>query len=436
MKRYLLFFAATIFATLFVAETIFAAEASFSGHYRVRAFAVDSMKGPGAGGLEDSNYDESWSFVDHRLRLNIDLKQGDVMGRMQINAGNYTWGESQDLSDDEWHREMFIKFPFGPATVKVGRQWAATPFKSIMYQGVLDSLLLIYPATPDWTVLGAALNADDTGGLDIDVFTLVGIYKPAGSPISGALGWFYLTGDTGTTDVRPMWLTGTIDYTNGPVKASLTGAYEFGDLDTGTKTYDYKAYAIDARAGYDFGAAGGPPLSLEAIIGYGTGDDNANDDNLENFTSPMPSYTHTALFLDHGDGAEGGGQLQHPARSSGNVAALTSTTGATQPDGLGNLTWFGLKANYKVSDRASLKGLVATYYLTEENVTGGTSYKDDHLGEEINLALVYNITEGLDLTLSGGWFFPDEDGWTTTTATTKASDDTVSEYMAKIFWSF
>ncbi len=433
MWRYLILSAVLV---LLVANPSPGAEVDFSGHYRVRAFSVEGIDRTNNNGLERPNYDEQWSFVDHRFRLSIDIKQGDLMGRLQINSGNYVWGESQDLPDDEWHREMFIKFPFGPATVKVGRQWAATPFKSILYQGVLDTLLLLYPLTPEWTLIGAALNADDTGGLDVDVFTLIGLYKPAGSPISGAIGWYYLTGDTGTTDVRPMWLAGTLDYVNGPLKASLTGAYEFGDLDTATRSYDYKAYAIDVRAGYDFGVAGGPPLSVEAIIGYGTGDDDANDDNLENFTSPLPSYTHTAIFLDHGDGAEGGAQLRHPARSSGNVAALTSTTGATQPDGLGNLKWFGLKADYKVSDKASIKGLVASYYLAEENVTGGTSYKDDRLGEEINIALVYNILQDLDLTISGAWFFPNEDGWTETTATTKASDDTVSEYMAKIFWGF
>ena len=433
MKRFLLFLFALVILGAWVAPS-FAAEASFSGHYRVRAFAVDNLiDGSAFDTIDATSNEERWSYVDHRFRLNIDVKQGDVMGRLQINSGNYKWGESQDLTDDEWHREMFIRFPFGPATVKVGRAWAGHPFKGIMFRGVKDALVVKYPLGPDTKLVGVLVDLDDTADKSAVGYRVIVVHRPAGSILGGAVGWYYNVVNNSQTpgsyiEDRPMWLAGTLDYTNGPVRASLTGAYKFGDKDwttsSGTTSYDYSAYAVDARASYDFGAAGGPPFLLEAIVGYGTGDDNTGDTDLEEFTAPLPSYTNSAIFLDHGDAAEGGAQLGH--------------SGRLQANGLGNLTWLGVRGSYKVSDRATLKGLFATYYLTEESWTvsgGGTSgYEDDRLGEEINLALVYNIMQGLDLTLSGAWFFPNDDGWTTKGSATKASDDTVSEYMAKIFW--
>ncbi|MBI5683330.1 MAG: alginate export family protein [Deltaproteobacteria bacterium] len=446
-KQWILILAAIVISAWVIPA--YAAELKTSGHYRVRGFSVQNMTSGNA--LQSRGADEQWSFADHRFRLNLDVSEGPVMGRLQINSGNYNWGESQTSS--AWNREMFLVFPLGGATVKIGKFWAEHPFNGVIFTGVAEQAYYIYPVTSDLTLIAAFVDADDTADKAMSVHVLVGIYKPKASIFSGAFGFYHgtLNDSSGSTYVlnasglpgattltnqyyvegRPMWLAGQIDAAQGPWKVGLTGASQFGDVDVtipggAVLTNNLTGYAFDARASYDFAKAGGPPLTLELVVGYGSGDDNANDNDINTFTGPLPSYTHTAIFLDQGDAGEGGAQLRHAGR-----ADLLNTH-----NGIGNLKWIGLKAAYKATDKTTFKLTGASFYLAQEKVTGGTSYQDSELGQELDAALVHNLAKGLNLTLSGAWFMPNAKGWTTTTAATTASTDTISEYMAKLQFDF
>ncbi|MBI5683092.1 MAG: hypothetical protein HZC45_08015 [Deltaproteobacteria bacterium] len=439
MKRLLVLLVAVAVAVLLTAPS-YAAELKTSGHYRVRAFGIENMTTASQSTLHTSGADDSISYVDHRFRLNLDVSEGPVMGRLQINSGNYNWGDSQTSS--AWNREMFLKFPIGGASVMVGKYWAASPYTlgEIMFMDVKEALTVTIPVNNDLKLVGiivdlnssAAGSYDNISGIG---YRLIGNYAPKGSMYSGAVGFYYnVLNDSATTantyvEDRPMWLAGTINAAQGAWSASLTGAYKFGDKDSNASgvitSYNYKAHAFDVRASYDFAKAGGPPLSLTAILGVGSGDDNktSTDTDLEEFTSPSPSYTHTAIFLDHGDAAEGGAQLSHAARS--------------QAGGIGNLTMLALKAAYKLTDKTTLNITGATFSLTDETTgVASSTYQSDNLGQELDIAITHNLAKGLNLTLSGAWFIPDEKGWTLSTASTLASDDTIAEYMAKLKWDF
>lgn len=436
MKRLLVLLVAVFAASLLTASS-YAADAKFNGHYRVMGFMVENMSQNGS--LQRPGADEKWSYVEHRLRLNIDIYEGPVMGRLQINSAapfsqGYKWGEGQDSSG--WNREMFLQFPLGGAVVKVGKYWATSPYTlgEFIHMGTWEGLTITYPVSPALTLIASVFDTSDASEDDAKLYALVIPYSPAGSVFSGVLGWYYYVDNNSTTagtyrEDRPMWLVGTVAAAQGPWNVRLTGAAMFGDTDINiagvSSSYDYNAHAYDVRASYNFAKAGGPPLTLEAIYGYGSGDDNqtASDRDYKEFRTPTPSYTHTSIFLDGGDSGDGGAQLAHPARS--------------QAGGIGNLSWIGLKASYKLTAKSTLNASASTFYLAEKTANNPSyDYQDDELGQEYNLAFVHQLAKGLSLTLSGAWFIPNEKGWTTTTAAATAPDDTVSEYMTKLFWSF
>lgn len=436
MKNSFLVLLITAGAVIFFPVSSFSADAKFSGHYRLTGFMVENMSSDGS--LQRPGADEKWSYVEHRLRLSIDVYEGPVMARLQINSAapfsqGYNWGESQNSTG--WNRELFLMFPLGGAFVKVGKYWAAAPytFGELIHMGMREGITATYPINSELTLIASVFDIFDASNYDAKLYEVVIPYNPGSSVFSGALGWYYGVSNVheGITyqENRPMWIIGTAAAAQGPWNVRITGASMFGDLDVtaaGTKTsYDFNAYAYDIRASYNFAKAGGPPLTLEAIHGYGSGDDNrdASDLDIKEFRAPMPSYTHTSIFLDGGDSGEGGAQLVHSAR--------------TDAGGIGNLNWFGLKASYKLTAKTTLNASASTFYLAEETANNPTyNYQDDELGQEYDIAVVYQLAKGLSLTISGAWFIPNEQGWTRPTDPARASADTVSEYMTKLFWGF
>lgn len=428
MKRSVLILFPVVVGAAWVSPAL-STEVSFSGHYELKAFTYENVD------LDNGTEDDT-SSVEHELRLNMDLEQGPVVGRFQINSGAYVWGESQDLEDDEWYREMSIKFPLGPVTVKVGRMWDEHPFKGLIYVDVKDAIKLTYPLKPQLNLTASFVNIDDESDKSDNFYSLIGRYSPQGSSLRGAVGWYQrvVNGSTQAGEYvedRPHWLAATLDIVKEPFSLSLTGAYLFGDrkISAGgtTSSYDYNAYAIDIRGGYDFSKASSIPLSLEAIIGIGSGDKNPEDRKLRTFQGLSPGYSHGAIFKDVGDPRVGGAPevLNHES---------------IEANGLGNQTMAALNLNYQATERLSLRLFGARFYLTEKtnanpNLTsGGTTYKDDHLGDEIAVTLDYSLAEGLLLSLQAAWFLPGNGMYPSTATATPG--DTVPEYLAFIGWEF
>ncbi len=415
---------ATVSIVLIWSTPLHSTEVSFSGHYEVKAFAYENVD------LKDAIDDEA-SFVEHEFRLNIDLENGPVTGRLQINSGIYTWGENQDLPDDEWHREMFLTFPLGKAMVKVGRMEVEDPFKGLMYVDVRDGVKVIYPLSPSLSADISIWSMDEEDAKRDILYTLLLRYKPLDSDTRGALGWYFRAVNDSTasgqyTEDRPQWLVATVDTERDGLTIKVTGAYLLGDRKTDGLAYEYEAYAFDIRGGYDLARRWMVPLTFEVIIGYGSGDGDPNDRDLETFFGPSPAYLHGAVFKDVGE-----------PRIGGVPEALNH--GGIEADGIGNQKMFALNLTYQVTDRLSLGLFGARFWLTEErkanlNTTSGTTYRDNHLGDEATITADYLLRRDLTLHLQAGWFLPAQGMYQSLSAQTPA--DVVSEYLAMIGWEF
>ncbi len=195
----------------------YGADLSFGGHYEVKAFAYDNAD-------MDDGVDDEVSFVEHELRLNMDFMKGPVKGRLQINSGTYTWGDEQDIEDDEWHREMYISFPLGRARVKVGRMETEDPFKGLLYAGVSDGLKVAYPISPSLSADISIRDLDEEDGRRDILYSFLIRYSPPDQPVRGALGWYMRATEDSTTEDRPQWLAATVDTHREGLTFKVTGA--------------------------------------------------------------------------------------------------------------------------------------------------------------------------------------------------------------------
>ncbi len=397
----------------------FSSNLSFGGHYEVKAFAYDNAD-------MDDGVDDEVSFVEHELRLNMDLTKGPVKGRLQINSGTYTWGDEQDIEDDEWHREMYISFPLGRARIKVGRMETEDPFKGLLYAGVSDGLKVAYPISPSLSTDISIRDLDEEDGRRDILYSLLIRYNSPDQPVRGALGWYMRAAEDSTTEDRPQWLAATIDTHREGLTFKVTGAYLFGDRKAGGLSYRYGAYAFDIRGGYDLSRRWGVPLALGIVMGYGSGDDDPGDRDLETFLGPSPAYFYGGIFKDVGE-----------PRTGGLPEALNH--GGLEAQGIGNQRILAIDLTYRATERLDLGLSVARFWLTQErdanlNTTSGTTYKKNHLGDEITLTADYLLSEGLTLHLQAAWFFPAQGMYPSTS--TRTPEDTASEYLAMIGWEF
>lgn len=425
MKRLMSFlFTVAIIAAL--ASPSLAAEAKFSGYYEIKGFATDNVD-------LDNSVDDNASNTEHELRLSIDITEGPVMARLQINSGAYDWGEPQDST--AWNRELFLVFPVGGASIKVGKSWEEHPFKGIMYIDVQEGIHITYPVG-NISLVASIISMDDASSINDNFLSLIGTYAPEGSAVNGSVGLYRrIANDSSTAGTyikdRPNYLAGEVNISNEPWTISITGAYMFGDKDITTggvaASYDYKAYAFDIRAGYDFAKPYNLPLTLELIYGLGSGDDNASDRYFKSFTGISPGYFHGAIFKDVGDPRVGG------------APEVLNHTGI-EANGLGNQRMLALNLSYQATDDLSFGLFGGMFWLTKKNgvnlndPSGGVNYLNSKLGNELAITTDYSLAKDLTLHLQAAWFMGDDGMYTSTSASTPG--DTASEYLVMIGWEF
>ncbi|MBI5681663.1 MAG: alginate export family protein [Deltaproteobacteria bacterium] len=330
-----------------------------------------------------------------------------------------------------WNREMFLVFPLGSAKLKVGRMWEGDPFKGLMFIDVKDALTITYPVNAI-NLVASIVNMDDDANKNDNFFSLVGTYAPEGSVFSGSLGLYHrVTNDSSTSGTyiedRPQYLAVALGIAQEPWTLGITGAFMFGDKDINTggvsTSYDYKGYAFDIRAGYDFAKISNIPLTAEVIFGLGSGDDNPNDRDFESFQGISPGYFHGAIFKDVGDPRIGG-------------APEVLNHGGIEANGLGNQRMLALNLKYQATDDLSLGLFGGMFWLTEDKnvnlnaTSGGATYLNNHIGNEVALTADYSLAKNLNLHLQAAWFMGDNGMYDTTATTTPG--DTASEYLVML----
>ncbi len=447
MKRFIVFLFAVTLVAAWVAPSL-AADVTFSGTYRVRAFATNN----GSDFNDDAADENTW--IDQRFRLGINAAASDdLRGFIQLQMGapddsanscaacvngSHAFGGPGDFGINV--RQAYLDFNLGSVNVKAGKQWFALPSDSqhLVYvdadaNNSSDVIVASTQAGPGNVAVGFIKFTEGDAGTaaydaDYNMYFADGSF-PVNDNVKLGVFWLFVDNNSGTAttnagdataitldeeQIHYIGVSGSGDF--GMVSVNGEGVYMTGDANVapgGGTDQDIKGYALSAEAK----VKANDQITVGLIGGIGSGDDNATDNDRETFMSPSGSYYSgkTGIWWDAGE------------ESNGGVGPTLANTNNVGRGTLQNVTWVSPYIAFSPMDALHLKAQYAWLTQTEKGTT-----VDDALGQEITLTGVYNIMEGFDAVLQAAWLVPD-DGLT---GGGTAADDSVSEYFAKIQWDF
>lgn len=375
MKKLFIMFA--VFA-LVVAFSLPAAalENVFGGYHRTRIYTLQNFTG------EDETEAQDWTGADTRTRLYYTAKFSDNLKFVTKFEMDAVYGDDRygDFGADGIAVEVkntYLDFSLGAASFKVGVQGGA-----IGRGLVIDN---------DWAGINAGFGADafsvnflwmkpyeggtglDANDMDVDVYALDATVNAGPASINPFVAYVF-SEEAGGPDAGwgnlpyagevSLWYLG-VGVDVGPVW--FTGIYQGGDL--GDSDMDVAAFALVAGAGFDFG-----PVNAHGSILYGSGDDDAADDERNDYFTPggMMSY-YWAEILGYG--------------------TFDRDVSAGSPaDQITNLIAVNGGVSFKAMPDLTLSLDLWYATLAEDNAAG-----DNELGIEIDFALKYMLLEKVRL---------------------------------------
>src|SRR3989344_3425374 len=427
------------------------------------------------------------SWIDQRFRLAVESKVSDKLrGFVQIELGDtagtdssHIWGSGAAGTDENNRinaRQYYLSFNLSDVREKAGRQLfsdAPDGGQSFMvtddnqYYGLIDGGLILISQVDGFFVTTqktqdpfnllfgyAKLTESSTGSAtidasdkDSDLYIMQGIYtQPDTMTMAGYFVYNRDRTDVGTTGTNtPWWFGGSVEKKLDQINLKAHIAYKGGKHEKGCQPgscgipatgaaddLKYSAYAIDVDASMPYS----PATTVGVAVGMGSGDKSAADTKSNNFYGVAASYGNQlgirpAIFFDRGEVSNGGASLNTTYSNS-----IDNTT-------LGNITFIQFYGIYKESEELTVTGLFAHFRNTENKrtMTSTTSREwESKLGNELDLTAVYKLYKELSLIGQIAWFMPgkgitsykDQAG----NYTGFATDDTVSEYFAKIQYDF
>ncbi len=178
--------------------------------------------------------------------------------------------------------------------------------------------------------------------------------------------------------------------------AGLTGKMDmggfFGDTDFIYQTgevmndYDTSAYLFDINAGFK----ASDQFKLWANFVYVSGDDDANDRDIDNFNSIDTDVAIGQIFFKEG--------LFGDCNQSFSEVPYIFDKGLMSP---------ALYGQFKMDDKNTIKGAIR-YLMTAEDIeitSGGKTYSDDTLGTELDLWYNYAYNKNVDLKFEAAYLF-------------------------------
>ena len=434
------------------------------------------------------------SWIDQRFRLAVESKVSDKLrGFVQIELGNtsgidssHIWGSgaasstatgtTADQNNRLNARQYYLSFNLSEVRVKAGRQLfgdAPDGGQSFMvtddnqYYGLIDGGLILISQVDGFFVTTqktqdpfnllfgyAKLTESSTGSAtidasdkDSDLYIMQGIYtQPDTITMAGYFVYNRDRTDVGTTGTNtPWWLGASVEKKLDQINLKAHIAYKGGKWEKGCQPgscgipaggaaddLKYSAYAIDVDASMPYS----PATTVGVAVGMGSGDDSETNTTDKDFTAVAGSYgnqigVRPAIFFDRGEVSNGGASLN------------TTYSNGIDNSTLGNITFIQLYGIYKESEELTVTGLFAHFRNTENKrtMTSTTSREwESKLGNEIDLTAVYKLYKELSIVGQIAWFMPgkgitsykDQAG----NYTGFATDDTVSEYFARIQYDF
>ena len=434
MRRILLFLFAVLVVTAWTLPS-YAAEVNFGGAWRIRAFAIDN---------EDysENSSDSNSFVEQRMRLNIDARSSeDFGGHVLLEGGTCTWGDGTTngcgnaTATKTGLKEFWLDFNIVGANVKIGTIKLKVPgdINCLVLCNRKDGAIVSSNVGPA-TVYAALIKNDEANSTndsdptaaddDDNTYLVGGQFSPAKGTSAGV---FYIYNREASATITTMhWIGANASTMAGPVDLDIEGVILTGDIDGGN---DISGFALVGHGSI----APTDQLMVGLYIAYGSGDDNSTDTDNEAFQahggdgSFQP--TGNSIWFDNGLNDWGGAT---PGLISTNLNQSSITT---YRDSVGNTLAFIPYATFKVNDTIKIMGSVEILQQVEDTPSSGNGGAgDDSIGTGVNLGVNKVILSGssLSLTAWASWFLPG-DG---ILASSSADDDAITEYTASLQYSF
>lgn len=360
--------------------------------------------------LQDGGNDDHQAFLETRVDLNVhaqispnteamiwirDTKvTGDddqtwgVNGAFADRGGNYRNG-GQVLGTDEtnlaiieaWVQHKFTSIPVG---FKVGHMPLALGnglFYSHTKNGEDGLVIFASPVAGLETAFVYAKFAEGNTSFndDADVYVLLANYNMSKDVnISGDV--TYLD-DQATADGLHFWNFGLRG------KAGVAGVSLRGDVEVQTGTADSALPNGDDQdfsgwaglVGVDFNLA---PVKLTLEAAYGSGDDDANDDDMEEFITVLDNTPHYSFIYEYRT-----------------VSASITGQGLT---GLANT--FYVKAGAAADLTSNISAKLDVYYLMA-NETDSFVFDEDEIGWEIDPTVTFKLSKNLKYWVDGGYLF-------------------------------
>lgn len=428
MKKYLAILSAIIFVLCFsiAAYAMDAPEITLGGKIITKGWYIKNADPTNDFMPVDT---DSEAFWHSNVNLTVDAKVDDnVRGMVEIetasgtsrNSGLWYWGNYDTKPDAQLRiRQAWIQYTgsglFGiPAGLKIGHMPISLGEKIFLNNERFgNDALLVWIDPVKELHLAAGVTKLNEGDIynhfdDLDGYVLIGTYKLT-QDITFGINYLWAHSDGNCPSTSTVNNVDSLNFhnvglhANGKV-AGLSFAteldYQFGEvenLDFSGNDVNPKGWAIFAKLGYTI-----DPVTIRGAFAMGSGDDDANDEDCEEFqTLQGPDYGPTARLVHYTQ------IYERTVRTAAYSAVLTTELGGNARNtSIANTTYVNLGVD--VSPMKDLSLSLDGYYLwaTEtgawEDTVGGDV--DSTVGWEIDAKLNYKLAKNLSYFVEAGYF--------------------------------
>jgi len=228
---------------------------------------------------------------------------------------------------------------------------------------------------------------------DIDAYILLGTYKLDKDNTVG-LNYTMIHSDA-LAGAAPLYASAVDSlnfqnlglHANGNISGlvyAIEAAIQFGKVTTLTDDdVDFKGYGVMAKLAYKL-----DPVNIRASFAMGSGDDDPDDDEYNEFQTTLGRDVHYTF------------NYEYTVRTAAAYQVISG--GLTRNTGIANTTYYNLGVDYvPVKDLSlMLDGFIIR--ATEEVFSGG----EKDVGSEVDLNITYKIDKNLTYSVTAGLFWP------------------------------
>jgi hypothetical protein len=186
------------------------------------------------------------------------------------------------------------------------------------------------------------------------------------------------------------------DGTFGAFGYKVAGDIQFGDI-LDHPDYSFGGWALSGAANYDFSSMN-VPLNLRGAIVYGSGEGDANDDNLNEFVPFVGNIQNYSFIYEynHATTAYNKSGLNSAFPSDGHAA------------GVANTTYVNLGVDYKATKDLTLFADVYGFWASDTGAFEDALHHDvsNNAGWEIDAKMKYKLAKNLTYQIDFGYFDP------------------------------